>query len=167
MFSVMAGLLFITLRFFPGVVQGVVDRFVDQKDITSGRSDLFVLYLDAWMERVWGFLIGYGIGSYVNVLDIWEVPHNSITDILISWGIVGLFLIFVTLWQMLRRGLIGVSKKEYLPALLPVSILIISSMAGQYLTSGFSHTHICFLLLAAGAFVKQSARRSDCKGEIL
>lgn len=140
------------LNTFPGIVEAVMERFTDQEDITNGRTDLFAEYIQAWMDNTWCFFFGYGIGSYVNMVDIQGVPHNMLTDILICWGIVGMFLIAVTLVMLYRRGIRNVPKKLRLLAALPAAVALITAMGGQYLTTHFPHMRLCFLLLAAGAF---------------
>ena len=140
------------LNMFPGAVDAFMDRFTDQEDITSGRSDLFVRYLEAWIADPWCIFFGYGIGTYGNVVDIWEVPHNAITDTLISWGLLGLILVLVTLFLHYKKGIRNVKKEMWALAMLPVIAAVFSCMAGQYLTTGFPHMRLCFLLLATKAF---------------
>lgn len=154
-------LVVLVLNAFPGAVDAVVDRFTDQEDITNGRSDLFGRYLEAWSDDPWCFFFGYGIGSYSNVVDIWEVPHNAITDILISWGLAGLVLILYVLFLQAGAGVKGVEKRHRLLALLPAIIAILVSMAGQYLTTSFPHMRLCFLLLAAKAFAQPEAEPTN------
>ena len=164
-FAAMVLLVMVVVHLFPNLMQMVVDRFVDQDDITTGRTDLFVLYLSAWRENVWSFLFGYGIGSYQKMVDIWTSPHNSITDILICWGVVGLLLVSITLWKLLRLGRARVNKSERLIACLPALIAFVAPLGGQYLTTGFPHVRLCFLLLAASAFAKEIIPAEN-KGEV-
>lgn len=136
---------------FPDATQALLHRFTDEEDITNGRADLFVLYLNAWSEDPWCFFFGYGIGTYSDVVDIWNVPHNVVTDILISWGLVGLFLTIAVLVMQYRKGIALVEKKLLVLASMPAAIALIATIGGQYLTSGFPHMRLCFLLLAAKA----------------
>jgi len=144
----------VVFNVFPGAAQAILNRFTNQDDITNGRANLFGLYLNAWSEDAWCFLFGYGIGSYSNVVDIWEAPHNMITDILICWGLLGLILILSILVAQYKKGIKRIDKKMRLLALLPAIIAVVASMAGQYLTTGYPHMRLCFLLLAAKAFTE-------------
>ena len=144
----------VVFNVFPGAAQAILNRFTNQDDITNGRADLFGLYLNAWSEDAWCFLFGYGIGSYSNVVDIWQAPHNMITDILICWGLLGLILILSILVAQYKKGIKRIDKKMRLLALLPAIIAVVASMAGQYLTTGYPHMRLCFLLLAAKAFTE-------------
>lgn len=145
--------------FFPELTQRFLDRFVDQEDITNGRVDIAAYFLYKWIETPWCFLFGYGIGSFFEELDVRVSPHNSITDILISWGLVGLFLVVGVLAMCWRRGIKSVAKKIRIIAILPALVALIASMAGQYLTSGSPHMRLCFLLLAAKAFAAEEKKK--------
>lgn len=149
MFVVALGVIGVVIQLFPEILQGALSRFINQEDITGGRSELFALYMSAWSDNLWSLLFGYGIGSYQNVVDIWDVPHNSISDILICWGLIGFVLVVITLYTLFRYGKKGVDKKWRLLAFLPAIIALAASMAGQYLTTGSPHVRLCFLLLAA------------------
>lgn len=150
--GVVALLAFVVIRFFPGVVDAALGRFEDQEDLSNGRVDLFVFYIQKWVETPWCFLFGYGIGSFFDELGTRASPHNSITDILISWGLVGLLLVYGIVFMCYNRGRKGVSKQSRIMAILPAMVAFISSMAGQYLTTGYPHMRLCFLFLAAKAF---------------
>ena len=158
--------IIIVLTFtFPGLWEGALKRFINpgDHDITGGRGDLFREYIVAWFSNPWCILFGYGIESYQYVVDSINVPHNIITDILISWGLTGFFLLFYTWRIMLRYGTKKVMKKKRVLALLPAIVAAIYSMSGQYLSTAFPHMRLCFLLLAARAFSDEdllTAKRS-------
>ena len=147
-------LVMIVFNALPDATQAMLNRFTEEEDITNGRADLFVLYLNAWSEDPWCFFLGYGIGSYKNVVDIWQVPHNVIADILISWGLLGLILTVAVLVLQYKKGTALVEKKMLMLASMPAVIALIATVGGQYLTSGFPHMRLCFLLLAAKAFAE-------------
>ena len=151
----------IVISAFPQIVEKVLERFIDQDDITSGRDDLFVAYIDAWSSDLWCGLFGYGVGTYLSVVGIWNSPHNSIADILICWGAVGLVLILITLCKFAYRSFLTLDKKESVLAFAPAIIAIVSSMAAQYLTTGSPHARLCFLLLAAMALAKDQTDIAD------
>lgn len=149
--GVVALLAFVVIRFFPGVVEAALDRFVDQEDISNGRVDLFVFYIQKWVETTWCFLFGYGIGSFFDELGTRATPHNAFTDILISWGLVGLILVVAIIAMCWNKGIKGVGKKNRVMALLPAVVAMVSTMGGQYLSTNIAHMRLCFLLLAAKA----------------
>lgn len=158
-FAGMVAVIVVVVNLIPGIVAAASNRFINQEDITNGRSDLLVGYLKEWSSSPWCFLFGYGVGSYQNVVDpaIDNVPHNSITDILICWGLLGLVLVAICLVMMYRRNRKSVSRQEVLLAYLPAIVAAVISLAGQYTTAGWPHMRLCLLLLAARGFQAAAA----------
>lgn len=150
---------------FPDATQALLHRFTDEEDITNGRADLFVLYLNAWSEDPWCFFFGYGIGSYSDVVDIWNVPHNIVTDVLISWGLLGLCLVIGVLILQYKKGVALVDKKLWVLSMMPAVIALIATVGGQYLSTGYPHMRLCFLLLASQAWGKTQVSQEECLRE--
>lgn len=144
-------IVFIIATLIPGVVEKVIGRFISQEDITGGRAELFADYIQTWVNNPWCFFFGYGIGTYYNV-DTWNTPHNAITDVLISWGLTGMILVCGIVGMCFKKGAKGVDKKDRMIALLPATVALVSSMASQYLDTGYPHPRLCFLFLAVKAF---------------
>ena len=158
--SVIGTIVFAIITFFPDVVQGVVDRFMGQEDITNGRTDLFKIYLAEWSKEPWGIFFGYGSGTFANVIeDAWNYPHNALTDILICGGITGLILISGILSACYCKGTKEIKRKEQVFTLLPAIVAIVASMASQYLSMGYPHVRLCFLLLAAKAWENSDTKQ--------
>lgn len=161
---IIAALVMGIAYFFPELTQRFANRFTDQEDITNGRLDIGAYYLYKWMETPWCFLFGYGIGSFFDELGVGVSPHNAITDILISWGLVGLVLVATVIIMCWKRGIQAVDKKDRVMALLPAVVALISSMAGQYLIAGYPHMRLCFLMLAAKTFATEKNADKETLG---
>ena len=138
------------LYFEPELFSGSLSRFEDQ-DISNGRSDLLAVYLQAWISNPWSFLFGYGIGSYQHVVHAENVSHNAITDILISWGIIGFVLVIAVLVLFYRLSVRSMTKTERALGIMPATVAVVFSMASQYLTTGYPHLRLCLLLLTMKA----------------
>lgn len=157
LFSAFILIIALVATLFPGIVSATLGRFIGREDITNGRAALLLFYLDAWFTDPWCFFFGYGVDSLFYVLPhAADVPHNAIADVLVCLGVTGFCLVCGILLLCWRRGRRGVPGAEALVAYLPAIILGTASMAGQYFTSGTTHVRLCFLLLAAGAFVSRS-----------
>lgn len=161
--AMIGALVFLVITLMPGAVEKLMNRFVDQEDITNGRADTFVFYIQKWVEKPWGFLFGYGIGSYFDIVEVGISPHNAITDILISWGLFGLLLVAGIIAMCWSKGIKGVDKKDRMMALLPAIVALVASMAGQYLTTGYPHMRQCFLFLAAKAWSSETPLLTPAK----
>lgn len=139
--------------FFPYMVDDLLNRF-HEEDITNGRDGLLKQYYAAWSENLWVLLFGYGIGSYTDVVRISNVPHDMISDILISWGLVGLVIICCVLFYLYRYNRRRVNNAYRFIAFLPAIVELAAAMSGQYLSIGYPHMRLCFWLLASRAFTE-------------
>lgn len=145
--------LLLVISLFPGIVDATLNRFIDQDDITNGRSDLLQFYIKEWVSNPWCIIFGYGIGSYRDAIPHATIsPHNSISDVLICWGLTGIILIAGILWLCYRRNRRYLPRRLLLLAYLPAIVSLVSTLGGQYLTTGFPHMRTCFLLLAAKGY---------------
>lgn len=161
-FIVMALLIAALVTWFPNIVKNALDRFRDE-DITNGRDQLFAEYIAAWSHNAWVLLFGYGAGSYRGVVLVSNSPHSAVTDILIGWGLAGAILVLCVWVAMLRKSVRTQNKGTYLTAYLPAIIAIVCAVSEQYLTTGYPHMRLCFLILAAAAF----GSRADVTGELV
>ena len=155
-------LIWAIFNYAPDAAQAVLKRFVDQEDITNGRVDLFVDYIKVWLNNSWCFFFGYGIGTYYNI-ETTGSPHNALADILYAWGVVGFLLIVGVILKCWRKSIKKVSKKDRIVSLLPAIVALCASMAGQYLTTGYPHMRLCFLILAAQAFAQEQKKTEPKK----
>ncbi len=147
----LVAIVLMVMKIMPDVVERVINRFVDQEDISNGRTELFIGYIKAWISSPWCFFFGYGIRLGAQQADVGSTPHNAIADILISWGLIGMILVCGVAGMCLNRGIKNINKKERIMALLPAIVALIASMAGQYLDTSYPHPRLCFLFLAAKA----------------
>ena len=77
-------------------------------NLTTGRSDLWMSYLTAWVSSVFKFLFGHGVcAQFLESVGMTAV-HNVYIEILYLIGFVGLVLIFGTMLILF----IKTSKKE-------------------------------------------------------
>lgn len=142
-------IIFAITQLFPDLLTGILTRLQTEEDITNGRVDLFAIYVQEWSSNAWCLLFGYGIGSYQDVVTTYNVPHNFIPDVLISWGGIGFLLLTCMLVMFYRASRAKLFSSERFLAFTPVIVAFVLTLAGQYLTTGFPHTRLCFLLLSA------------------
>lgn len=149
LFAVVA--LFLINFVFPELFQYFVGRFTVD-DITTGRDVLMLKYHGFIMDNPSVLLFGIGLNDYGHMLtEVYRigsvVPHNSIQEIIIAWGIPGLS-IFVTLCYVLVINAKRVNNKPILLNYIPFFIIIVKSMAGQLLTSNYSMLALAFAFLS-------------------
>ena len=143
--------LFILTRLFPSVLEYYIGRF-DSDDITTGRDKLMIIFHQFIISNSKVLLFGIGVTDFgdkvTNVYDVANnVPHNSIQEIIIAWGIPGLIMFGCLIWLIIvnaRRK----NKQFTILNFIPLIIILVKSMAGQLLTSGYSMLALIFSYLS-------------------
>lgn len=141
--------LFFSL-FFPDQLSYYVSRFFE-KDITTGRDDLMIAYHRFITENMNVLFFGVGLQGYGDKLvDRYRVarnvPHNSIQEILVAWGIPGLLLIILLIMYLVYRANRYKGRRKLIHYI-PLIIILFKSMAGQLLTSNYSMLALGFAYL--------------------
>lgn len=146
-------------KLFPDVWDGVFARFINQTDITNGRNELSILYLEKWKDNILSILFGYGKNTYFDVLGIDGVPHNMFVDVLTCGGLIGLLCLLVWLFLYWKSNLKYVTKELVSYALFTPILYFISTMAGQYFSVALTHLVFSFLLLSSAAMGKDGLKK--------
>ena len=137
--------------FFPEQLKYFVGRF-NVEDITTGRDDLMIAYHEFITENPKVMFFGIGLQNYGDKLVTFyrvanNVPHNSIQEIIIAWGIIGL-LLFVALIAMTIHASRKHVHKQSVLNYIPLIIILFKSVAGQFLTSGYSMLALSYAYLS-------------------
>lgn len=142
------GLIFITIvtvgvsvsvNFFaPNLLENYSSRF-EVTDISNGRQDIIESYFDVLAQHPERLLLGVGLQDYSHKYGLSDECHNGLQEILVTWGVVGIFLVALYIYGIYKFGLRGVPKKEReLIYILPLIVLIIDAQSGQFFYSGNS-----------------------------
>ena len=137
--------------FFPNSFEHFVGRF-SVKDITTGRDDLMVKYHNFIVSNPNVMFFGIGLQDWGERLVYHyrvssNVPHNSIQEIIVAWGLPGLAIfiaLFFTVYQLSARR----NKNQKLLNWIPLIIILFKSMAGQILTSSYTMLALSFAFLS-------------------
>lgn len=128
-------------EFAPSIIENFAARN-DVDDITNGRAGLMAFYNDhifsSFNNCFWGLgLQGYG-SEIANLYGHQvEVCHNSIQELWVAWGFVGVLLFGLMVLYMIITSKRW-SRNRTLFAFMPLCALLFSSMAGQLISSGSS-----------------------------
>ena len=101
-----------------------------------------VSYHNFIMENPNVLLFGVGLQNFVDKLVNFyrvsaNVPHNSIQEIIVAWGLPGLLLIIIMV-SLLIYAAKKRSSNIKLINYIPLVIILFKSVAGQLLTSNYS-----------------------------
>ena len=160
--AIVAGILLLK-NYLPDAWNAVINRFINQTDITNGRTSLNTEYLQMWKSNIRSILFGYGATSYNDYLHISNSPHNMVVDILICWGITGVVLLGIWLFKLFMWSLKNVEKEKCTIAILPSFVMLVGLMMGQYLTVPTGHLYLCFLILCINVFKNDTNRNEKAQ----
>ena len=138
---------FVFINLFPNEVADFIERF-SQDDIGNGRSQLFQFYHNhIWSSPVY-FLFGVGLqnyGSKINAIQgyIANVCHNGYQEIIVCWGIFGLIMFAVIVYDIIVQSK-KYATKHQLMYFLPLVLLGVNVMAGQLISSEIALMSLSF-----------------------
>jgi len=148
----------------PGLLEYFIGRF-DTNDITTGRIDLMILYhryiASSLKVLFWGIGLhdfNETLGGRHQVAD--NVPHNGIQEIIIAWGLPGLFL-FVAICIAMVIGSRRVCKKQGLIHYIPLIIILVKAQAGQLINSEYTMLAFSFAYLSMCANLSPAAEMPE------
>ena len=143
--------LLLLYLFFPALLEYYIGRF-NVDDITTGRDDLMVDYHNFIISNGDIMFFGAGLNNLAEkVVEIYRVsfnvPHNGIQEILVAWGIPGLLMIGLLILMMIFESNKYARRKGVLNYTI-LLIILVKSMAGQILTSGYTLLALAFAYLS-------------------
>jgi hypothetical protein len=98
-------------------------------DVTTGRTTIWINVIGAIRKQP---IFGYGEGQMHWVAPTWTMaqPHNSILQVALAWGLVGLVCVIVLATAYARRAIPAVRREggELVPALMAMIAIAILSL---------------------------------------
>ena len=136
---------------FPENFEYLLSRF-ESDETGSGRTWIFEDYNQYMVENLWVMFWGVGLNNFQEkVMTTYNistaVPHNGIQEIVVAWGIPGLILVTLLIAVMIAQSKKYGTRKTLLNYI-PLIILISKSMAGQFITSGYTILALAFAYLS-------------------
>ena len=130
-------LLLAVVKFFPEIIENYTLRF-GEEDVTGGRSYLFEIYNELVFSSPDRLLFGIGIQNIAEKASIIMgtvimVPHNGYQQLVVAWGIPGLILMVLFVYQIIKKAN-NTNPNPRLIYYLPFLILLINILAGQFVT---------------------------------
>lgn len=151
--------LFILYFLFPDLMEYYIGRFKIE-DITTGRDTLMQVYHRYIINNPKIMFWGIGLNNYAEKLTgIYQVannvPHNSVQEIIVIWGIPGLVMIDLLVVVMIINSK-KYSDRHVILNYIPLLIILAKSMAGQLLTSSYTMLALSFAYLSLCQNFRQS-----------
>lgn len=163
-FMSLAILAFIALRMesvqqYLHSIQRRLEMLEARGNISNGRFDLWMTYINAFNESTWIWL--FGMGSYT-FYGISQMAHNMIIEDVASYGLIGIFLLFTIYAKVFRfevERIVGARKvKPAFLSLVPICIPIIGGLTLHTLTNQ-PNTIMLYIGVAVVALKMKGERR--------
>ncbi len=109
------------LRIFSENIDFIYSRFdnaTNLNELTNGRSDIAMLYLNKLTSSGMRTLFGYGINKYPVNMEIFEYAHNAYIEILVTVGIIGVLSIIFLLIYVISTVKIKIWSIKFLPIII-------------------------------------------------
>lgn len=140
--------------FIPSILENLMERF-QRKDVWNGRGSLMKNYWKYLMSSPMYLFFGVGmqgifekVSPYVPVID---VPHLGFQEVWVAWGVVGVVLMLMLLWSIVRKSGKYAGTKRAFYQFMPFALVIVFTMSGQLLTSSralmaFTFSYVCMCI---------------------
>lgn len=152
--------------FFRNYIDAFLSRF-NTADVSHGRLAIFAFYTMHLFKEPRNWLFGIGLYNYNITLTklyggLWtsypglaryidknynvayKVSHNSVQEIIVAWGVLGIVLVCLLLYKMVKHKSMKTSKANNVLLL----VLLLISQLGQLISSGIMMLGLIFCLVA-------------------
>ena len=122
--------------YFPTLIEKLInapiDRVLNPKggDVSSGRSALWLSYLNAFLKDPTALMLGKGVYNTQEQYDLDQVAHNSIIETVAAVGLIGLMLflnMFYVFYSFYKKNIVRINKVNFI-IYLPLVIIFINGM---------------------------------------
>lgn len=118
----------------------------------NGRFDLWIFYLNLFLENIDVMLCGVGIGCikiFANQLNM-LTTHNVIIEKLVELGLIGFSIFSLLLYKISKGAVCNIRKNE--------KLLVLITMLSTLMVQGVSGNPLPFFLMPATLFVDSSKK---------
>ncbi len=158
---VLAALIWIVSVILPTYWNSFVMRMEDA-DISGGRLSIASFYFSEMIDHWDRFFFGVGIQNYVVKYGYFQSSHMMLQEIIIAWGIVGLFCFIYIFYAMTEKALRQCATKREMYSV-PLYALLVVFQTGQ----GFSTRQHYLYIMVALAFLYLGSGRDSFNGQRL
>lgn len=123
----------------PNLLNGIYANFVErfsEEEIFGGRGSILAEYFEKMGESIHNTLIGVGISNYAEKYDMSLKSHNATQEIIIAWGILGLFFIVMTHIEFFKAMKQKVQHKIEPIMIMPLVTLLFMIQSLQFYSQG-------------------------------
>ena len=122
----LCGVFVLSSTVFSDLIDAVTERFRNSGSaaaLTTGRTELWGVYIKAIINDPWNLLFGKG---YSNALEGEKISHNTLIQIAYQFGLTGIPFLIMWEWQLFKRFLGGIRLRYGM--LMRVVIIVIGTI---------------------------------------
>ena len=101
---------FVVIKVNPYYIDNLFSR-VDTSDITTGRVDNALIYLEHLMNKGQNLLFGVGMQNVGEKIGFTGSPHAAIIEAIVCWGVIGTLAILMLIITSIKHNTAGVKPK--------------------------------------------------------
>ena len=142
------------LRYATNFTKAMSKRILETDDISGGRLDIYSQYINIITTDYKVLLFGTGMQDYLLKVQnynsfINQSSHNIVLEILTIWGIVGLIIVIMFMFNYIFecKNLLTSTIGTKILLLIPIIIIILSAMFGQFFISYYHTFALTFFAL--------------------
>lgn len=133
-FALIIYAFFVVVSRNPELLEGIYERFSrDDLDTGNGRIDIFIAYMEAFVNTPRFLLMGTGVTQYKAMTGIYNSFHTGLQQILVSLGIVGSVIFMAGLIRPIIIALRNGRKKRKMVDWLPFVGIVLFTQTIQFL----------------------------------
>lgn len=144
--------------FVPAVFDNILERF-RRNDGWNGRDHLLRYYNKFLFSSPAYFLFGIGMQQILEKVSpsqpVMDVPHLGVQEICVAWGIVGVVMMVIVIWQIITASKRYTGSRRPLYQFMPLMLTLVFTMSGQFITSSRALMALTF------AYICLCVKKSD------
>lgn len=124
--------------FVPTLFQNIQERF-QREDVLNGRGSLMRHYSEFLFSSPKYLLFGIGMQNIYEKVSpfypVHDVPHMGLQEVCVAWGLVGVVMMVIAWWRIVRTSKRYAGGKRQIYQYMPLVLILVFTMTGQLLTS--------------------------------
>lgn len=136
---VVGGFYYLFTVLFPAANDILINR-LEMSDFSNGRFELIEFFNRHIISSFNNLMFGIGLQNVSQkIISLYGrdvVPHNAVQEILLIWGIPGLFLVIVWLIKWIRGAIRSSRANVTYITLMPLILILLKVQFGQFFRSG-------------------------------
>lgn len=162
-FGVLAGITGVMI-FMPNAVNRMT-RDLFEGDISSGRMDIWIDYMNVFIEHPFVPFFGVGLQDYqLKMSELYGITsmllHNVVLEVIVSWGIIGMVILAFLLKFLISECRGEREEKTPFVSFIPLITVFVVFLTGNFFYGYYMNFSFLMIAILAGVYFAQMKARS-------